>query len=989
MHRHGSPLIHSLSRCLKESASHVRHRTGAAGKPRGLNEAGLWASQFPPDVRKPPHPWPTKRKPVGKDRKGKAPVEERTPTPEELTPYLMEQPGRVRTATPKQALLRSEETRLRDVINLAGTPKQMSADKQAFFEGQSAESASPDDEFASFLEIAPGSLVETRRNDTVVVGIVVGESTHLNIRHFVTMTPAGECWEHRPSDVTFVIPSCVPMGLAQRCGIEEIPADDNQLHARMEVLKRLREQVRSLEDKFNQMRRSGNEIYAKLKAPNSEEWGEATVAEVAHMLEVHPSIGTIYATHCFMMKNSLHFVARNPYIMTQKFDVRPAADVAAIEQVLDWKRSGHEALTNFAAKAKPLLEKNKATQKESALEEPQVFKGKAKWEPTDTTILDFLLKSLRQTRSTQSDPYAIGQIAIMRLLYPDLPQIEQTHVYDVLVGLGVVAPWQDLFILDKNVHILEEPEPHPGTRRAKEEERIVKASFANISQTPPQGPLGPEDLYPTDPLESVRRDWGTLRAYVIDDATAKELDDAVSVEPLEKEKGCYWLHVHIANPTAVLPPTHALAKRALREGSTEYGMHRTVPLFPESLTHHPQYGWSLGSTLETGQPARVLTFSAKVNEDGEILDYAVRAGLLKDIRVLSYEFVDKVLGYEAPQHLPFGDLGSKERAPERQSESNERKDLRLLEKIAEGFRKRRVRDEVLVQARYFNEIAFGGFPKGTMTPNLKTLQEFKGFLELTKYKTFHPDVMEQGSHGLVAEAMKIASRVASRFALQHDTEMIRRAVGAPVFADEAKRQQALALRSEGSTSISIQDFVPLVDSLPAGEYTLEPKAHCAVGVPEGEGYVRVTSPLRRSLDLVSHWQLHHALLRGKEPNPRPMFEREWLEGYKTTFAALERQTKLRDRNSRLFWNVMAFKKWLAGDLRGVTRPPQDVFEGVVTEQGRINHNNRDIGHEVTLEEFAIRGALRVPKLLAPGERIQVRVKEAKLGIRPAIEFELA
>ena len=59
--------------------------------------------------------------------------------------------------------MRAEETRLRDVINLAGTPKQMSNEKQAFFAGQAEEAVSAEDDMSSFLEIGPGALIEIRR----------------------------------------------------------------------------------------------------------------------------------------------------------------------------------------------------------------------------------------------------------------------------------------------------------------------------------------------------------------------------------------------------------------------------------------------------------------------------------------------------------------------------------------------------------------------------------------------------------------------------------------------------------------------------------------------------------------------------------------------------------------------------------------------------------------------------------------------------------
>ena len=54
-----------------------------------------------------------------------------------------------------------------------------------------------------------------------------------------------------------------------------------------------------------------------------------------------------------------------------------------------------------------------------------------------------------------------------------------------------------------------------------------------------------------------------------------------------------------------------------------------------------QRGLSLGS--EQG-PTNVLTFSFKADKSGDIVDYNVRAGIVRNVQTLRYDDVDMMLG---------------------------------------------------------------------------------------------------------------------------------------------------------------------------------------------------------------------------------------------------------------------------------------------------------------------------------------------------------
>ncbi|TFK27783.1 ribonuclease II [Coprinopsis marcescibilis] len=873
---------------------------------------------------------------------------------------------------------------MKRIITTTGSPegKAKSKEQQEYYAAApQAAGDSGDMHDSSVLDVSPGSLVETRRNNIETLGIVLGTKLFGTRIYTATLMANGEIWEHRGSDITFVLPSYVPLTLAERCGLEGTPENQTQLHARMEVLKRLRTVVRELEEKYNILWNGGNSVYDKLKAQNLSEWAETSVTEVVHMLENTPDYHTVYATHRYMMEDPIHYVARDPYILSQTFDVRPEREVREIEQVMEWKRQANGPLVAFAAKAKPIIAANKEHLKNSAKKAPVMKPTENIWSAEDKVIISFLLNSLRPHRSVQTDPYALGHTAILRLLYPDVPTVEEHLIYDALVNLGAISPWQDPNVLIKSFF------KHPEPKQDQEQEALVERSLATRSSVSKKDPLGPEDLYSSDPLESVRHDFGDMRAYVIDDATAKELDDAVSIERIPHEKGSYWIHTHIANPTAVLPPSHILAKRAMKMGTTTYLIHRTDPLFPESITHNPKSGWSLGSSIQSNNPTNVMTFSAKVDEHGNILDYAVRAGLVNKLRIVSYDAVDKMIGYTSEAQRPFGGPLKTTEEPLAQATfmPEEQDELKLLHKLAKGLQYRRVKNGSLAKCSFASQVEFGRFPVGSMTPNGFS-RTFQGFPKLIDYVVQSSDYSEKGARGMIGETAKLASRVASRFALEHNVPMVRRSLSGIVFTDEESRVKAMEMRNEVAYIVE-HELAVLEPIFPSAVYTMEPKEHAGIGVQEGEGYSRVTSPLRRVLDLVGHWQLHNALLGSKAPTSKPMFSWEWMQQFKSEFDVKERRVKLMSNTHNQLWRTMFLKRWIDGDLRGLGEnvPVPPSFTGYILDNGVVSYVTGRTQHTVSIPSLGIRGFADI-KNAALGEKVELKFSEIRPGVVPLMSF---
>jgi protein SSD1 len=79
-----------------------------------------------------------------------------------------------------------------------------------------------------------------------------------------------------------------------------------------------------------------------------------------------------------------------------------------------------------------------------------------------------------------------------------------------------------------------------------------------------------------------RKDLRDLRIFSIDPATAKDIDDALSVT--KNDDGSFDVGVHIADVSYFVKPNTALDRDARKRSTSVYLVQRAVPMLPPALS---------------------------------------------------------------------------------------------------------------------------------------------------------------------------------------------------------------------------------------------------------------------------------------------------------------------------------------------------------------------------------------------------------------------
>lgn len=245
--------------------------------------------------------------------------------------------------------------------------------------------------------------------------------------------------------------------------------------------------------------------------------------------------------------------------------------------------------------------------------------------------------------------------------------------------------------------------------------------------------------------------------------------------------------------------------------------------------------------------------------------------------------------------------------------------------------------------------------------------------------------MDFGARSMVAEAMKIAGRVGSIFLRDRNYPALRRTLPRPPISDGLDLQKLLDSRTpEGY--LSRLDTTPFLDYDLKSNYAVEPLAHWAVGVPEGEGYVRVTSPLRRFTDIQNHYQIL-AALRGE----KPVYSKDDLLTKAEQFAINDRWAKRNEGRSRLIWQIMFFEQWQKTRKEGEYDPLANL-EAVLMDVPARHPRKPSFICPAIIPELGLRVTvfnLRSLNHAKFGQKVKVNNLRLQKGYHPSVWMDIA
>jgi len=331
-----------------------------------------------------------------------------------------------------------------------------------------------------------------------------------------------------------------------------------------------------------------------------------------------------------------------------------------------------------------------------------------------------------------------------------------------------------------------------------------------------------------------RLDLRAVLTVTIDPATARDFDDAIS---LERDDRGYWsLGVHIADVSHFVRPASELDRSARQRGTSVYLPDRVIPMLPEVLSN------SLAS-LQAHRTRYAVTAMLEFNAEGILTSKRFARSAIRVDHRFTYEQAMEVMSH--PERTDSGV------APE-----VARMVAGMLE-LAMILRRRR-------------------FTRGALELNLPEIAIELG--EQGQVSGAHLAVNDQ-SHQVIEEFMLAANEAVATYLTEHHAGFLRRvhpdpephkldgfaefvrSLGLSLDLPQSRFELQRILRETAGKPEEYAVHYGLLRSMKQAVYTPEHEGHYALA---SDDYCHFTSPIRRYPDLQVHRQLT-TLLEGKKP----------------------------------------------------------------------------------------------------------------------------
>ncbi|KAF2010674.1 RNB-domain-containing protein [Aaosphaeria arxii CBS 175.79] len=817
-----------------------------------------------------------------------------------------------------------------------------------------------DDSITIGLFLKPGDVVELSSPDSEPVLAVFVQQLDMQSQFY---TVSGR-WSHLLlANVTFAIQRCIDPSLIVPL-VPFLPTKPSEasIKGEVHVPQELGAPIqRILEDMTN----SAESIYRENSAVLDGAYQALADRTRTRMMTLHQIASTLLAPEdpswkpspaaLLAVRKALHhnefrfpFDSRS-HRLTNVFSIRAIDDVAIVENVREWVREfgefqaetvkskpditnvgrGATYISSFIDKARHLIRLSRKhrdplsgyvgpRKSTVSIDESHLPDGIRMFTPQDQQIIKFLKAWVLTAQFERMPNLHSACTAILHATQcygSDVYKYPRAHDRLRTMGretgnlflqeIGVIAPFENRALYDEHLML-----PTIGLSRNLE---ILHAKAELTRRNP--------DF--RDSMSRLRKDWGKLNVYCIDDIGAKEIDDGVSIERVEGHESEVWIHVHVANPTAFFDKSHVLTGLAAHLTETVYTPERTFSMLPAWVSQNY-------FSIEPDRP--VLTFSTKLDlSNGVVLDKKIQPGMVNSVISITPGEVANYLREARTGTNPMLIVGKEllEHHPTRISpklsshQVQELQDLYAAARIlwrmraeAGAIRIKRTTTECKVYNPGVNRVLL--VPPSTDRPRYDYLDP------VIEVMTHVPDFSAHdiNARNIVEEMMLLACQTAASWCAERNIPVMYRGTVETPSSSVGPVDQFLTsivrpyIEEHGQMSPSLSS--KYLQAVGRSISQSSPLRHRVIGA---HSYLRVTSPLRRFSDMMSHWQIEAALQyearTGKTFNYQSSaesvasvlpFSRQQVQESIITLIPRERLIRATQRISQQHWTAMALMR---------------------------------------------------------------------------------